>query len=49
MSTYLYHLVENKPAKVLVEALEVEGLLNSGYAVSEAALKPKKKAKAKEE
>lgn len=52
MSTYLYHSVNGKPKQVLVEASEVEGLLKSGYAISEDALKPKKKAKkakAKEE
>ena len=45
MATYLYHLVKDKPEQVLVHALEVEGLLKSGYATSEEALKPKNKAK----
>jgi hypothetical protein len=44
MSTYLYHLVENKPEKVLVEAMEVEGLLKSGYAVTSEQLENRKKA-----
>lgn len=31
MSTYLFHIVEDKPERVLVEALQVEGLLAAGY------------------
>ena len=34
MATYLYHLVENKPEQVLVDALEVAGLLKRGYTTS---------------
>ena len=33
MATYLFHMVEDKPERVLVDALLVEGLLSAGYCV----------------
>lgn len=33
MATYLFHMVEDKPERVLVEALQVEGMLAAGYCV----------------
>ena len=44
MSTYLYHLVNSKPEKVMVEALEVEDLLSQGYTVCPKQLTKRKEA-----
>ena len=44
MSTYLYHLVNNEAEKILVEALEVEGLLGKGYTVCPKQLMRRKEA-----
>jgi hypothetical protein len=45
MSTFLHSLVDGKPNKILVEAIDVQTYLNNGYCFTAEELeKPKKKA-----